>query len=161
VPEEPLTGIDVDVAFASLVDKSLVAREFESGWYRLLETIRAFVLERLTEQGEREAAFEQHRRWTVASATAATTLDRAMSGRLAARQRVGAADSHQAFWSSLAAGHVDDAVELAVARSFRWRNAVGCVEGHRWVEALASADLEPRDSSWGRPAERRHRARRR
>jgi predicted ATPase/DNA-binding CsgD family transcriptional regulator len=143
-----LTDIEVEVTLASLIDKSLVAREFESGSYRLLETIRAYALERLTEHGERDAAFEQHRRWTVASATAATKLDRSMSGRLAARQRVAAADTRQAFWSSIDAGHFDDAVELAVARSFLWRNAVGCVDGHRWLDALSGGDLEPGVRSW-------------
>ena len=59
-----------------------------------------------------------------------------------------AADTRQAFWSSIDAGHLDDAVELAVARSFLWRNAVGCVEGHRWLDALAGHDLEPRTGAW-------------
>ena len=143
-----LADVEVDMVLASLVDKSLVVRQLEIGSYRLLETIRAFALERLAEHGEREAAFEHHRRWAVASATAATKLDRSMSGRLAARQRAAAADTRQAFWSSINAGHVDDAVELAVARSFLWRNAVGCVEGHRWLDALAGRDLEPRTASW-------------
>ena len=88
-----LPDLDVDMVLASLVDKSLVVRQLEIGSFRLLETIRAFALERLAEHGEREAAFEHHRRWTVASATAATKLDRSMSGRLAASQRVGAADT--------------------------------------------------------------------
>ena len=143
-----LADVEVDLALASLVDKSLVVRQLETGSYRLLETIRAFALERLADHGERGAAFEHHRRWAVASVTAATRLDRSMSGRLAARQRVVAADTSQAFWSSIDAGHLDDGVELAVARSFSWRNAVGCVEGHRWLDALSGRDLEPRTGAW-------------
>ena len=156
-----LADVEVDLVLASLVDKSLVVRQLEIGSYRLLETIRAFALERLAEHGEHDAAFEHHRRWAVASATAATKLDRWMSGRLAARQRAAAADTRQAFWSSIDAGHVDDAVELAVARSFLWRNAVGCVEGHRWLDALAGRDLEPRTAPWVALLTRRHRPGRR
>ena len=141
-------GIELDVVLASLVDKSLVVRELDTSSYRLLETIRAFALERLDECGERDAAFEHHRRWAVRSAKAASKLDRWMSGRLAASPADRSSDARQAFWSSLDAGHLDDAVDLAVTRSFLWRNAVGCVEGHRWIDALAGHDLEPRIGTW-------------
>lgn len=146
---QPLVG-DVELigVLGSLVDKSLVVRELGGSSYRLLETIRAFALERLDEGRERDAAFEHHRRWTVASAKGSSRLDRWMSGRLAARQRDDAEHVRQAFWSSLAAGHVEDAVELALTRSFLWRNAVGCAEGHRWVDAFAGHDLEPRTAAW-------------
>jgi predicted ATPase/DNA-binding CsgD family transcriptional regulator len=143
-----LADIEIDGVLASLVDKSLVVRELDTSSYRLLETIRAFALERLAEHGERDAAFEHHRRWAVASATAATKLDRWISGGLAAQQRARALDTNQAFWSSVEAGHLDDAVELAATRSFLWRNAVGCVEGHRWLDALDGAALEPRTGAW-------------
>jgi predicted ATPase/DNA-binding CsgD family transcriptional regulator len=143
-----LSNVQVDVVLASLVDKSLVVRELDTSSYRLLDTIRGFALDRLDECGERDAAFEHHRRWAVATATAASKLDRWMSGRLAARQRTDASHLRQAFWSSVGAGHLDDAVELATTRSFLWRNAVGCVEGHRWLDALAAHDLEPRTATW-------------
>ena len=71
-----------------------------------------------------------------------------MSARLAARQRTDASHLRQAFWSSVDGGALDDAVELAVSRSFLWRNAVGCIEGHRWLDALARHDLEPDNASW-------------
>ena len=71
-----LADLEVDMVLASLVDKSLVVRQVDIGSYRLLDTIRAFALERLAEHGEDQAGFEHHRRWTVASATAATKLDR-------------------------------------------------------------------------------------
>lgn len=146
---QPLVdGADLTGVLGSLVDKSLVVRELEGSSYRLLETIRAFAVERLDEVGERDAAFEHHRNWTVGLSTATSKLDRWMSGRLAARQLADAEHVRQAFWSSLAAGHVDDAAELAITRSFLWRNAVGCTEGHRWVDAFAGHDLEPRTAAW-------------
>jgi hypothetical protein len=144
----PLDGPDLTGVLAGLVDKSLLVRELDTSSYRLLETIRAFALERLDEAGERDAAFEHHRKWTVRVATATSKLDRWMSGRLAARQRADAEHVRQAFWSSLQAGRYDDAAELAITRSFSWRNAVGCAEGHHWVDALAGRDLEPRIGAW-------------
>jgi predicted ATPase/DNA-binding CsgD family transcriptional regulator len=143
-----LDGIDATGVLPSLVDKSLVVRELDTSSYRLLETIRAFAVERLDERGERDAAFEQHREWTVGVARASSRLDRWMSGRLAARQRSVADHVRQAFWSSVDAGRFEDAAELAITRSFLWRNAVGCAEGHRWVEAFAGHELDPRTGAW-------------
>lgn len=141
-------GIDLAATLASLVDKSLVGREPGADSYRLLETIRSFAVERLDEHGERDAAFEQHRRWTVGRATATSRLDRWFSARLAGQQRVEAEHVRQAFWASLGSGHLADAVDLAVTRSFLWRSAVGCAEGRRWLEALADRDLDPADAAW-------------
>ncbi len=143
-----LDGIDLTAVLAALVDKSLVVRDLDTGSYRLLETIRAFALERLAECGEREEAFEHHRRWTVATAIATSRVDRWISGRLAARQRADAEHVRQAFWSSLETGQFDDAAELAITRSYSWRNAVGCAEGHQWLDALAAQALEPLTGAW-------------
>ena len=143
-----LEDVDVELAVTALVDRSLVVHEPGTGTYRLLETIRAFATTRLEERGERQAAFEHHRRWTVGRATASSRLDRWMSASLAARQRHDAEHLRQAFWLSLADHHVHDAVELAMARSFLWRNAVGCAEGHRWLDVLAEHELVPADGAW-------------
>src|SRR5690606_30258739 len=91
---------------------------------------------------------EHHRRWAVDVATATSRLDRWISGRLAAHQRADAEHVRQAFWSSLDAGEVDDAVELALTRSFAWRNATGCAEGHRWLAAFGGHELGPQTASW-------------
>jgi predicted ATPase/DNA-binding CsgD family transcriptional regulator len=143
-----LQRVDLAGVLASLVDKSLVVRELDTSSYRLLETIRAFAVERLDECGERDAAFEHHRTWTVGVSKANSKLDRWMSGRLAARQRADAEHVRQAFWSSLDAGQLGDAAELAITRSFLWRNAVGCADGHRWLDAFGGHDLEPRIGAW-------------
>jgi predicted ATPase/DNA-binding CsgD family transcriptional regulator len=143
-----LDGVDLTEVLASLVDKSLVVRELDTSSYRLLETIRSFAIERLDESGERDAAFEHHRTWTLGVAKATSRLDRWISGRLAARQRSDAEHVRQAFWSSLDAGHFDDAAELAITRSFLWRNAVGCAEGHRWVDAFGGRGLDPPVGAW-------------
>jgi predicted ATPase/DNA-binding CsgD family transcriptional regulator len=146
--DDALGDVDLELAIGGLVDRSLLVHEPGTGSYRLLETIRAFALARLDERGERAAAFEHHRRWAVDRATATTRLDRWMSARLAARRRHDAEHLRQAFWSSMADGHVHDAVELAMTRSFLWRNAVGCGEGHRWLDVLAERDLDAADGAW-------------
>jgi predicted ATPase len=141
-------GVEIGDVLASLVDKSLVVRELQSDSYRLLESIRADALERLSNAGEREAAFEWHRQWIVGVARSSSRMDRWNSARLAARQHRDAEHVRQAFWASLDAGQLDDAAELAIGRSFEWRNAAGCVEGHRWVDALAGRSLDPLTAAW-------------
>lgn len=143
-----LDDIDVVGVVAALVDKSLVVRELGDDRARLLETVRSYAVERLDEHGEREAAFEHHRRAMVDRATSTSRPDRWFSGSLAARQRRDADDVRQAFWASLDAGRLTDAVELATTRSFLWRNAVGCAEGHRWLDAVPVGSLDDVDAAW-------------
>lgn len=143
-----LDRVDVAGTLASLVDKSLVVREPDGDCYRLLETVKAYVVERLDEHGERDALFEHHRRSMVHRALATTRLERWFSGRLAAEQRRDAEHIRQAFWASIEANQWSDAVELATTRSFLWRQAVGCSEGHRWLDALADASVDDADAAW-------------
>jgi len=146
---QPLLGdIEITDVLASLVDKSLAVRDLDTNSYRLLETIRAFAVERLVDEGESDAAFERHRRWVVTVARAATRFDHWTSGLLAARLHADAEHVRQAFWASLTAEALDDAVELAITRSFQWRNAVGCAEGHLWMAALRDVELDPRTAAW-------------
>ncbi len=57
-----LTISDTAAALANLVDKSLVATRLEARQvcYRLLDTTRAYALERLAESGEQAAVFQRH-----------------------------------------------------------------------------------------------------
>src|SRR6267378_4582482 len=60
---DEVTGSNsVDCAAANLVAKSLVAADLggATGWYRLLETTRAYVLEKLTQSGELEEVARRH-----------------------------------------------------------------------------------------------------
>lgn len=143
-----LDHLDVAGTLASLVDKSLVVREPDEDRYRLLETVKSYAVERLEEHGELDAVFEHHRRSMVHRAIATTRLERWFSGRLAAEQRRDAEHVRQAFWASIASDEWSDAVELAATRSFLWRNAVGCSEGHRWIDALAGAPVDGADAAW-------------
>ena len=139
---------DVVQVFGNLVDKSLVVRLPGSGRYRLLETIRVFARDLLVEAGEADEAFERHRRHVRDRAVASSRLDRWLSARRAAAYRADLDDARQAFRRSLDQGEVGDAVEIAVAASFLWRNALGCAEGDSWIAELSRADLSPDDELW-------------
>jgi predicted ATPase/DNA-binding winged helix-turn-helix (wHTH) protein len=143
-----LPGEEVDQVLGDLVDKSLVVRLPGSGRYRLLETIRVFARDRLVEAAEAADAFERHRRHVRDRAVASSRLDRWLSARRAAAYRADLDDARQAFRQSLGQGDVGDAVEIAVAASFLWRNAIGCAEGDSWVAELSRRDLSPDDELW-------------
>ena len=67
--------------------------------------------------------------------------------RSADRPPASGCDGHQqAFSSSINAGHVDDAVELVVARSFLWRT--------RWAVSTATAGSTPSPAGTSHPAPR-------
>ncbi len=143
-----LADVSLDITLAELVDKSMVVRDPGSSRYRLLETIRAFALDQLDAHGERRAAFEAHRSWFVGGAGRHRRLDWWLSAQLAAEARSQALDARQAFWASLDAGQVADAVQVAMTRSFLWRQAIGCAEGMRWIEALQDRELDHVDNGW-------------
>ena len=142
------TGDDAVGVFGNLVDKSLVVRLPGSGRYRLLETIRVFARDRLQEAGEAGGAFERHRRQVRDRAVASSRLDRWLSARRAAAHRADLDDARQAFRRSLEQGEAADALEIAVAASFLWRNALGCAEGDSWITQLTRQDLASDDELW-------------
>jgi predicted ATPase/DNA-binding winged helix-turn-helix (wHTH) protein len=143
-----LPDVTMPATLGELVDKSLVVRDAASERFRLLETIRAFARDRLDDAGETDHAVEGLRRHVVDRARATTRLDRWLSAALAAAWRVDGEQARQAFWASLVGGHDADAVEIAVARAFLWRNAIGCAEGGAWIEQLLARELSPGDRIW-------------
>jgi predicted ATPase/DNA-binding winged helix-turn-helix (wHTH) protein len=146
---EPLVpGVVVATTLGELVEKCLVVRDPRGGRYRLLETIRMFAREHLDAQGEAAAAFECHRAHVVSVARRSSRLDRWMSASSAARQRADLEHARQAFHLSLEGGHAADAVEIAVASAFLWRNALGCTEGRTWLDELVALDVSRRDRLW-------------
>lgn len=118
------TGEGVDAyavldLLSSLVDKSLVQAE-EHGQlmrYGLLETVRQYALDRLTEAGEASATLARHRDWFLALAEQAApsletsrqqewleVLDRDAANFVAALERSTPADGEQALRLSVALG---------------------------------------------------------
>ena len=65
--DETLDALDVIDPISSLVEKSLVVAEVEqdSTRYRLLESTRAFGLEKLEQSGEREMLARKHAQWAA------------------------------------------------------------------------------------------------
>jgi predicted ATPase/DNA-binding winged helix-turn-helix (wHTH) protein len=59
---DEIAGSDIVDCVANLVTKSLVAADLggATGWYRLLETTRAYALEKLTQSGEFEQVARRH-----------------------------------------------------------------------------------------------------
>jgi predicted ATPase/DNA-binding winged helix-turn-helix (wHTH) protein len=143
-----MPGVAVSLTLGDLVDKSLVVRDRDTGRYRLLETIRYFARELLEAEGEAEAAVECHRLYVRERVCSTSRLDRWASARLAAEYRSQIEHARQAFWTSVHAGQVTDALEIAIGGSFLWRNALGCTEGTTWVDELARHDLPPIDQLW-------------
>jgi predicted ATPase/DNA-binding SARP family transcriptional activator len=124
---------------ASLVDKSLLeAAETPGGTtrYRLLQTMRAYGLERLAEAGEGEALARRHAEFLCELAERA---DRELRGRdqLAWIARVDA--EHDNFRAALRwaldAGEASLAVRLANRLSWYWAVRGFRAESHRWVSA--------------------------
>ncbi|MCA2223050.1 BTAD domain-containing putative transcriptional regulator [Nonomuraea aurantiaca] len=134
-------GLDVLDLLARLVDRSLVVRA-PGGRYRLLESVAAYSLERLSEAGETEAARLRHARHH------ADLAERAEPGLRGPEQRqwlalldADAANLRAAIETSLRLGATDEAVRLVNALAWYWvlRGRLG--EGQRTLEAvLAVAD---------------------
>ncbi|MFI7146322.1 AfsR/SARP family transcriptional regulator [Nonomuraea sp. NPDC050022] len=134
-------GLDVLDLLARLVDRSLVVRT-SGGRYRLLESVAAYCLERLSEAGETEAVRLRHAHHH------ADLAERAEPGLRGPEQRhwlalldADAANLRAAIDTSLRRGSTDMAVRLVNALAWYWvlRGRLG--EGQRTLEAvLAVAD---------------------
>jgi len=111
--EAVAVGVDVDVDVVEcvlrLVNRSLVVYEPDAGRYRLLETLRQYGADRLTEVGETEEVRQRHARWFLALA-----------------ERVGPGLDDAGF----AAARAALAVELENVRA----TADWCVEAGWWAE---------------------------
>ncbi|MEU7831073.1 BTAD domain-containing putative transcriptional regulator [Nonomuraea sp. NPDC049129] len=134
-------GLDVLDLLARLMDRSLVVRT-PGGRYRLLESVAAYCLERLSEAGETEAVRLRHAHHH------ADLAERAEPGLRGPEQRhwlalldADAANLRAAIETSLRRGATDVAVRLVNALAWYWvlRGRLG--EGQRTLEAvLAAAD---------------------
>jgi predicted ATPase len=143
-------GLDVLALVSRLVDKSLVRVDEARGEarYRLLETTRAYALERLRESGdEREV-----RRDLVAWATDfAAASSRELTGRDQPAWLDRTSDEHDNLRAALEAGMNDPATAvgalLLATRLARFWHMRGYVrEGRSWLERVAAAAAAPDDA---------------
>ena len=117
-----VTADQVPDLVAALVDKSLlVVSGDEIPRYRMLETIKAYGLERLDEAGEREALRRAHATYFVELAeTAEPYLRRAEQLVWLRRLKADHDNLNAALRGSIAAGDAQTAVRLVAAAGFYW-----------------------------------------
>jgi predicted ATPase/DNA-binding SARP family transcriptional activator len=119
-----------------LVDRSLVTADLDAGTarYRLLETLRGYGLERLTEQGQLDAARTRHARWAAD---------------LVAQAEPGLRGATEASWAAILKRHLSDLraahawltdqdteLSMRMAAQLHWYALWRCQsEVFRWAEA--------------------------
>jgi predicted ATPase/DNA-binding CsgD family transcriptional regulator len=126
---------------ALLVDKSMVAAEESHGAtrYRLLETVRQFAAEKLSESGDADAVRVRHRDYYT---ELATRLDRPMVGDASSqilRLEADIANLRAAFQCSLELS--DNAAALRLASSLQplWLGRSHMLEGLAWFDAALAS----------------------
>ncbi|MFC4948121.1 helix-turn-helix transcriptional regulator [Pseudonocardia sp. GCM10023141] len=134
----PVGLFDVLGLLSRLVDRSLVHRE-PSGRYRLLETIRAFALERLAEAGEFGVIADRHLGWVTDLAEAhETRLLRVHVSALDAMEQelpnLRAALAHAASGAGESTG-----LRLIAALPFFWGMRSYAAEGMTWATLVMAA----------------------
>jgi hypothetical protein len=144
--EHDRTTLTHDVG--ELVAKSLLVHDRDRDRFRMLETIRLYAAERLAAGGRAGEAAEALRRHVVTRARIGSRTAAWLSGSLAAASRDDLDNVRWAFRASIEAGLLDDAVDIALALSSLWRNAVGCAEANQWIDALRPLGLAPSDRAW-------------
>jgi predicted ATPase/DNA-binding SARP family transcriptional activator len=130
---------DAAAALAHLVDASMVGVSFaDRPRYRMLETLRAFAVDRLTATGEETAAADRLLRWAVeltARIDAAAATEREPEADAALRREV---PNLRAAWRlARERGALDDAIALVVAlhEVAVWRDLV---EFRGWADELVT-----------------------
>ena len=138
---------------ALLVDKSLVVAENTSGRtrYRLLETMRQYALEKLSESGEGDDTRNRHRDYYTAMAVLLDTPGRTDYERRVQQAEVEMDNLRGAFGWSLENSDKEHALEIASALQPLWHGRGRILEGCAWFEtALADArmSLRPCDGTY-------------
>ena len=140
-------GADVFDLLSSLADKSLVLAEIggDSERYRLLESTRAYAIERLSEAGERDTIERRHAEFFQTFARAAKAEHRAQPAEFwLARHERETDNLRSALSWSLQQGS-DIAIGAAIAgSSVRLWQAMGLsAEARRWATLALETLLEP------------------
>jgi len=123
-----------------LADRSLVTAELDGNTtrYRLLETLRSYALERLTERGQLNAARARHARW------AADLVAQAEPG-LRGAAEAGWAGTLERYFGDLRAAHAwlvgqDTELGLRMSAQLHWYALWRChSEVYRWADASTAA----------------------
>ncbi|MFN8590539.1 MAG: LuxR C-terminal-related transcriptional regulator [Thermomicrobiales bacterium] len=136
-------GMALD-ALRSLTDKSLLWHdrdEEQPGRFRMLETLREFALERLTETGGEDAMRQVHAAWCLSLAEQAAAERESGQLSVATLNRLDAEYPNlQAAlgWLETSDDH-DRFLRLAAALGWFWLRRRSRSEGRRWLEAAVAA----------------------
>lgn len=135
---------------ADLIAKNLLTWDPVHGRYRLLATIRAFAIDRLTEVAEVDEAEERLRRHVADQTCTRSRLERWLSGDHAASVRNDLDNHRFAFDRSMWAEHTVDALEIHIGCSYLFRNTNIGNDGRRWATRVDETleVLSPRDRLW-------------
>jgi predicted ATPase len=139
--EHAIDELAVRDLLARLVDKSLLVRD-EGPRYRLLETVRQYVREKLREAGEEQRCLAAHRAWVTE--TARRTIPESGSLRtvdLYATLDVENDNIRAALrWSTEVDRDPEASQQLAGVLAHFWNTRGQLQEGRRWIEAALSLE---------------------
>jgi non-specific serine/threonine protein kinase len=144
--DEGISQNDVLDLLSNLVNKSLVVVE-QSGsgvWYRLLDPLRAYALEKLKQAGDELRVLSRHRDWYVQLAERFETewrgpLQRAWVNRLEREE----ANVREALRTCLDRGEIAQGLRLAGALPRFWDLHSQLTEGREWLAELLSRVCQP------------------
>ena len=138
--DETLDALDVIDPISSLVEKSLVVAEVEqdSTRYRLLESTRAFALEKLEQSGEREMLARKHAQWAadLADLSYEARWSTGMTARWRAEFEPEAENARSAIDWTLSHDEVVLAARIVVGFSSIYRRLVGEAETRSRFETV-------------------------
>lgn len=143
VCDRDLASHQVLDVLALLIDKSLVIAESLGGptRYRLLETIRQYAQEKLSESPEAVAVRDRHRDHFTAMAAALDAPGEASLELLLDRAQTEIDNLRAAFAWSREHSDIDNALQLATSLQPLWLTRGGLKEGSDWLDAgLADAE---------------------
>jgi diguanylate cyclase (GGDEF)-like protein len=138
-----LTPIALVGRLSSLVDKSLIRAEAAPGGgtrYRLLETIRAYVAERLAASKDSAGAHERHAAYfTALTERVGGDLRGPDQAELLARLRADYANLRAAFEWAFEADHVDMAARMVGSLANFWIGGSDIAEGVEWFDRVLTS----------------------
>ncbi|MEY2524678.1 MAG: hypothetical protein QOJ66_3243, partial [Ilumatobacteraceae bacterium] len=127
-----------------LVDKSLVIAENTSSRtrYHLLETVRQYALEKLSESGEADAIRTRHRDYYTSMAALLDAPARTDYEQRIEQAEVEMDNLRSAFGWSLESTDTEQALTLASSLQPLWLTRGRVVEGHAWFDAVLTDDAD-------------------
>jgi diguanylate cyclase (GGDEF)-like protein len=133
-------GPEVVERLGTLASKSLLIVEQDTSRYQMLETIRAFAVEQLTDEPDRDATYRRHAAFHVELAEQSTHgMTGPLQAQWAERLEREYGNLRAAFTWAMANGDVDSAARISLGLWRYWRNGSHIREGREWLEHVLNA----------------------